>query len=96
MLAWFCAVAPVDQVMAESKAREQKGNVDGVNLGDQDRDAKIAVVSLSGADKQVETPQGSEDGEIHGNGQETPQGMLWTQRQHDTKEVNIQANMVLE
>jgi len=64
--------------MAESKAREQKGNADEANLGDQDRDVKIAGVSSSGADKQVETPQAeqeSEDEEVHGNDQETLQGM---------------------
>lgn len=76
-----CVLAPVDQVMAESKAREQKGNnAEGLNLGDQDRDVKNALVNSNGAtNKQIETPQaeqGSEDEETHGNGQETPQGTL--------------------
>lgn len=65
--------------MAESKAREQKGNVDGVNIGDQDRDVNFVGVSLGRADKQVETTQaeqGSEDEENLGNDQETLQGML--------------------
>lgn len=65
--------------MAESKAREQKGNVDGVNLGDQDRDVKSMGVSSSRALKQVETTeaeQGSEDEEVERNDHENQQGML--------------------
>lgn len=65
--------------MAESKAREQKGNVDGVNLGDQDRDVKSMGVSSSRALKLVETTQaeqGSEDEEAERNDHETQQGML--------------------
>ncbi|KAG0619321.1 hypothetical protein M758_4G131100 [Ceratodon purpureus] len=73
--------APVDQVMAESKAREQKDNAEEPNLGDLERDVKNAVESSSGADKQVETPQAeheSEDEEMHDDIQEPLQGPVET------------------
>lgn len=66
--------------MAESKAREQKGNVDGVNLGDQDRDVKSMGVSSSRALKQIETTQaeqGSEDEETDRNDHEAQQGKFY-------------------
>lgn len=41
--------------MAESKAREQKENAEGVNLGDQDRDVKNAVENSGRLDEMPET-----------------------------------------
>ena len=55
MLCWVVFVAPVEQVMAESKAREQKENAEGVNLGDQDRDVKNAVENSGRLDEMPES-----------------------------------------
>ncbi|XP_024373200.1 uncharacterized protein [Physcomitrium patens] len=53
--------APVDQVMAESKAREQKNKVVGANLGDQDRDTMNAVENSGGDDKQLGSLQAEQE-----------------------------------
>jgi hypothetical protein len=74
-------IAPVDQVMAESKAREQKVNFEGVNLGDQDRDVENAVEHSGIVDKPLEIlhnehEHGQGNPESHNDDPANSQGML--------------------
>lgn len=74
-------IAPVDQVMAESKAREQKVNFEGVDFGVQDRDIENAVEHSGMVDKPLEIlHNGHEHGqgnpESHNDDPANSQGML--------------------
>uniref|UniRef100_A0A7I4DNG5 Bromo domain-containing protein n=1 Tax=Physcomitrium patens TaxID=3218 RepID=A0A7I4DNG5_PHYPA len=53
--------ATATEVMAESKAREQKNKVVGANLGDQDRDTMNAVENSGGDDKQLGSLQAEQE-----------------------------------